>query len=78
MIVRLAGTRVKRALPVIPSLYVASGSWHVVMVPILSVAGCFMRANAGCQTPWCFYAYFCWPAFCMHFVGDTGRTYYEY
>ena len=51
LIVRLAGTRVKRALPVIPSLYVASGSWHVVMVPILSVVGCFMRANRGCQTP---------------------------
>ena len=29
----------------IPSFYVASGSWPVVMVPILSVAGCFLLAR---------------------------------
>ena len=29
----------------------ASGSWHVVMVSILSVGGYFVRANGGCQTP---------------------------
>ena len=29
----------------------AVGSWHVVMVSILSVGGYFVRANGGCQTP---------------------------
>jgi len=38
-------------MSMVPSLYVASGSWHVVMASILSVAGCFLRANGGCQTP---------------------------
>ena len=38
-------------MSMVPSLYVASGSWHVVMASILSVAGCFWRANGGCQTP---------------------------
>ena len=40
-----------RALPVIPSFYVASGSRYVVMLSILSVVGCFVRAIGGCQTP---------------------------
>ena len=40
-----------RALAVIPSFYVASGRRPVVMLSILSLAGCFMRANGGCQTP---------------------------
>ena len=40
--------RLAMAFPVIPSLYVASGSWHVVMVLILSVGGYFVRANGGC------------------------------
>ena len=35
----------------IPSFYVASGSRHVAMLSILSVVGCFVRANGGCQTP---------------------------
>ena len=35
----------------IPSFYVASGSRPVVMLSILSLAGCFMRSNGGCQTP---------------------------
>ena len=35
----------------IPSFYVASGSRYVVMLSILSVAGCSVRANGGCQTP---------------------------
>ena len=34
----------------IPSL-LASGSRHVVMLSILSLVGCFMRSNGGCQTP---------------------------
>ena len=34
----------------IPSL-LASGRRPVVMLSILSLAGCFMRASGGCQTP---------------------------
>jgi len=36
---------------VIPSFYVASGSRPVVMLSILSLAGCFMRSNGGVKHP---------------------------
>jgi len=42
---------VSRALAVIPSFYVASGSRPVVIVLVLAVEGYFLRANGGCQTP---------------------------
>ena len=34
-----------------PSFYVARGSRPVVIVLVLAVEGCLMRANGGCQTP---------------------------
>ena len=45
-----------RALPVIPSFYVASGSRYVVMLSILSVVGCFVPRMRNFVCMRCFFS----------------------